>query len=287
MISKLHESRQSPILPIVGLMLLMMVCLAACTPGINQTALNGQSIFTASCSACHTIGGGNRAGPDLKGATEQQSQQWLVNFINNPEQVITSGDPTAQSLLKEFNNVIMPDMGLTHDEILAVLTYINDESRLVSSPTTAGIPAAFPPGNVENGKALFLGLVHLQNGAPFCGGCHSINNAGILGGGTLGPSLTNAYIKYGEAGLGAIIINEPFFSMQPQYVNNPITVQETADLIAFIKSEGGQPEISRDPIVIGISLVGFLAIIIAIGVIWRGRLPTVRKQLVEQSHGRK
>jgi mono/diheme cytochrome c family protein len=287
MISKLYDKRRWLIIPIIGLLWSMMGYLAGCATNDRQTTLKGESIFAANCSACHTIDGGNLAGPDLMGVTQQRSQQWLVDFISNPEQAIISGDPSAQGLLKEFNNLIMPNMGLTSAEIQAVITYIDDKSRLISSPPSADISAALPPGNAENGKALFLGLVHLENGAPFCGGCHSLNSAGILGGGTLGPNLTNAYNKYGDAGLGAIISNEPFLSMRPQYMNNPITAQETADLIAFIKSEGGQPEINRDPIVIGISLVGFLVIIIAMAFVWRGRLRSVRKQLVEDSRSRK
>jgi mono/diheme cytochrome c family protein len=246
--------------------------------------LDGQSIFSANCSACHTIGQGNLAGPDLKGVTAQQSQQWLVNFIHNPDGVITAGDPTANKFLREYNYVVMPNMGLTTDQILAVIAYIEKESSLSIKPTPQTTPhATLLQGNPANGKAIFLGFVHLKNGAPFCIGCHEIDNTGILGGGTLGPNLTNSYRIYGDAGLDGILSNLPFLTMQPIYANNPFTDQEKADLRAFMKSEVGSTQVNKEPVIIAISLAGFIFIMVAFAYLWRHRLRTVRQQLVERA----
>ncbi len=280
MISKCRELRRWPVIPILAL-LLLIISQAGCSTRYNASALNGQSIFSTNCSTCHTIGGGNLAGPDLKGVTEQQTQAWLVNFISNPDELITSGDPTANNLLRQFNFVVMPNMGLTNDQILSVIAYINAESALaqVATPPSGGLLQ----GNAENGKAIFLGWVHLKSGAPFGIGCHNIDDTGLLGGGTLGPNLTNAYSEFGDAGLEGIISNLPFLTMRPIYANNPITEQEKADLRAFIKSVAGSPQVNKEPVVIAISLAGFLGIMLLIAFYWRHRLRSVRRELLERS----
>jgi len=284
MTSKFRSIRQWLILPISVLCFLIILTLAGCSSRYNASAFNGQAIFAANCSACHTIGGGNLAGPDLKGVTQHQSQDWLINFISNPDQVITSHDPTADKLLMEFNYEVMPTVGLTRDQILAVLAYIQAESALTVHPTPVGTPGVnLLSGNADNGKALFLGWVHLENGAPFCIGCHSIDNIGFLGGGTLGPNLNNMYTQFGDIGLEGILSNLPFLTMRPIYANNPITDQEKADIRAFMKSVSGEPQVNKEPLVIGISLAGFLGIMLTIAIYWRKRLRTVRQELVERS----
>ncbi len=281
--SGFHSVRRWLFRPIF-LSLGIAISLAACGSRFNQAALNGQAIFASNCSACHTVGGGNLAGPDLKGITQQQSQQWLINFISNPDQVITSGDPIALKLLREYNYVVMPNMGLTNDQTLAVIAYIEAESALTIITTPASTPGVnLPPGNPENGKAIFLGYTHLRNGAPFCIGCHNIDDVGILGGGTLGPNLTNSYTLYGDAGLQGILSNLPFLTMRPIYANNPITEQEKADLRAFIKSVAGQPQVNKEPLIIAISVSGFLIIMAMFAVVWRNRLGSVRQNLVESA----
>jgi mono/diheme cytochrome c family protein len=269
------------------LWLVCVVCLVGCSQRYNAAVLDGQAIFAANCGACHTIGGGNLAGPDLKGVTEQQPQQWLVAFIDNPDQVITSGDPAANQLLREFNYVVMPSMGLTNAQILAVIGYIQAESTLITRPTPVTTPQAqLLPGDPVNGRNIFLGYVHLKNGAPFCIGCHNIDDIGLLGGGTLGPDLTDSYSIYGDAGLEGILSNLPFLTMRPVYANNGFSEQEKADLRAFMKSVSGAPHANKEWEVIGISLAGFLAIMLVFAFAWRKRLSSVRRQLVERSRGR-
>src|SRR6267378_583028 len=46
-----------------------------------------QSLFKKLCAPCHTIGVGDRVGPDLRGATERRQRAWLTRFIRTPEKV--------------------------------------------------------------------------------------------------------------------------------------------------------------------------------------------------------
>ncbi len=89
-------------------------------------AAQGKTLFESKCSSCHTIGGGKKMGPDLKGVTKQQSQEWLVNFITAPDKVIASGDPTATQLVKEYG-MPMPNLGVSKADAEAILAYISQQ----------------------------------------------------------------------------------------------------------------------------------------------------------------
>jgi mono/diheme cytochrome c family protein len=285
--SKFHGRRGWLITAVMGVFLVILGLLSACSSEINQATLNGETIFNANCNSCHTIGRGDLAGPDLKGITEQQTRQWLINFISNPDQVITAGDLTAIALLKKYNYIVMPNMGLTHAQIVAVITYIQSTSgAIVKVPLGGTLGAEFIAGNPDNGRAIFLGEIRLKSGAPFCVGCHSIDNAGILGGGTLAPNLTNAYTKYGDLGLDGILSSLPFLTMRPIYSDRSLTVDEKADLRAFMKATAGQTQTNKEPLIIGISLAGFLAAIILMNIVWRNRLQSVRQQLLNRTRAR-
>lgn len=95
----------------------------------------GKALFQEKCSPCHTIGGGKKVGPDLKGITELRSRQWIENFISNPENMFKSGDPLANRLLKDFNNLPMPNVGFSKEQISDVLAYLKSEK--VSSQTSS------------------------------------------------------------------------------------------------------------------------------------------------------
>ncbi len=285
MVTRYHPPAQW--LKVTGVLITLIVTgiAAACATSRSNINLDGQSIFTANCSSCHTIGRGNLAGPDLKGVIVQQGRDWLTKFISNPDQVITSGDPIANKLLQEYDYVVMPNLGLTREQITAVLDYIQAESgALVPTPVTG---AGLPQGDAANGRKIFLGEVKLQNGGPFCIGCHGIDDTGILGGGTLGPNLTDAYTKYGDAGLEGILSNLPFLTMRPIFSNHTPTASERADIRAFLKSTAGQPQVNKEPLVIGIALAGFVMLMAAIGFYWRNRLQGVRQKLVSQARSRK
>lgn len=45
-------------------------------------AIEGQALFQEKCVACHTIGQGDRVGPDLAGVTARRSHAWLEAWIS-------------------------------------------------------------------------------------------------------------------------------------------------------------------------------------------------------------
>jgi len=89
-----------------------------------QSAQAGEKHFQV-CSACHTIGGGKLIGPDLKGITDRREEAWLIRFIQNSQEVIKSGDPTAVAVFEEYNKIPMPPNNLNDNEVKDLLAYID------------------------------------------------------------------------------------------------------------------------------------------------------------------
>jgi protein SCO1/2 len=109
---------------------------------INLT--NGQYLFQNACMSCHNIGTGDKIGPDLLGVSARRDRQWLERFILAPDEVLASGDALANGLLKQYNGIRMPNLGLTPGEVSELLTYIDDKSALHSKNQVASPAAAMP-----------------------------------------------------------------------------------------------------------------------------------------------
>ncbi|MCF8233655.1 MAG: c-type cytochrome [Bacteroidales bacterium] len=88
-----------------------------------QSAAEGKKLYQT-CKTCHTIGGGRLVGPDLKGVTERREEDWLIKFINNSQEMIQAGDPTAVELFNDYNQVPMPPNNFSDDEVRSILKYI-------------------------------------------------------------------------------------------------------------------------------------------------------------------
>lgn len=147
-------------------------------------------------------------------------------------------------------------------------------------------PETMPLGDAENGQALFMGQAHFEHEGPPCMGCHSVGENGILGGGAMGPNLTDITEKRSQAEiLGTLSNSGTIISpvMKPIYTDAPLTAQEQADLLAFLETSPGQPEADRELWVLGISLVGAVFGAGALGFIYRNRLRSVRRTLVEKA----
>jgi mono/diheme cytochrome c family protein len=141
-------------------------------------------------------------------------------------------------------------------------------------------------GNAENGRNLFMGYTHLENDGPPCMGCHSVGNYGLLGGGALGPNLTSVSTKRSDEEIIGILSNTGAVIspvMQPIYTVDPLTPQEQADLLAFLKASAGEPETDKELLVLGVSIAGTIAAAAALGFVYRNRLRSVRKALVEKA----
>ncbi|KAA0266243.1 MAG: hypothetical protein EDM79_16055 [Chloroflexi bacterium] len=140
--------------------------------------------------------------------------------------------------------------------------------------------------NVENGRKLFMGYAHFEHEGPPCMGCHSVGENGLLGGGALGPDLTNVSAQRSDIEILGILSNTGTVTspvMQPIYITDPLTAEEQADLLAFMKASVGEPETDRELLVLGISIIGTIGAAIVFGFIYRNRLRSVRRALVNKA----
>ena len=143
-----------------------------------------------------------------------------------------------------------------------------------------------PTGDIERGRDLFMGRLHFQNGGPPCMGCHNVGENELLGGGAMGPDLTNVSSHRSQTEILAVLSNtgrkiSPV--MQPIYTSHPLIWEEQVDLLAFLEASVAQPESDKEILVMSISLVGFLAAVGLLQWVYRHRLRGVRKPLVREA----
>jgi protein SCO1/2 len=89
----------------------------------------GAYIFRTRCAACHTIGGGDRLGPDLRGVVSARQPAWLARWIREPDKMIAERDPTALALMARYRNLPMPNLRLEEQDADAVIDYLKRQER--------------------------------------------------------------------------------------------------------------------------------------------------------------
>jgi len=94
---------------------------ASATPA-DPEAVRGKLAFESKCLACHSLGGGKKLGPDLAGVSKRRSEGWLQRWLRSPEKMLES-DADAKALLKEYNNLPMPNQNLPEAEIREYLKF--------------------------------------------------------------------------------------------------------------------------------------------------------------------
>ena len=87
----------------------------------------GEYLFQSRCAGCHTLGQGDKIGPDLAGLTARRERTWVARYINAPEKLRGSGNPAALDLMKRYK-VRMPAQNLSHEELAALLEYLASQS---------------------------------------------------------------------------------------------------------------------------------------------------------------
>jgi protein SCO1 len=95
-------------------------------PGVP--AKDGRYLFTRHCAACHTIGHGDKIGPDLLGVTNVRDHQWLVKQIATPEKILEEKDPIATALFKKYKKVQMPNLRLEDNEVTQIIDFLQAQT---------------------------------------------------------------------------------------------------------------------------------------------------------------
>ncbi len=87
----------------------------------------GKYLFQSRCEGCHTLGKGDKVGPDLAGLTARRERAWVARYISDPEAMRSSRDPAALDLMKRFT-IRMPPQGLDREQLGHVLKYLESQA---------------------------------------------------------------------------------------------------------------------------------------------------------------
>lgn len=88
----------------------------------------GQYLFSTRCAACHTIGKGDKIGPDLLGVTNVRDRDWLFRIIWDSDKLIAEKDPIATALFKKYKEVRMPRLGLAEADVNVLIEYMKTQT---------------------------------------------------------------------------------------------------------------------------------------------------------------
>ena len=137
---------------------LALAGLFAAAPGPAQAAEGAVAIFRDTCAACHTVGGGESAGPDLVSAASMD-----------------------RATLRE-NVVRMQDYAgeLTDSQIDGLIDLLSDPQAAdrIGGPAEVAVPddeagrSGEEAGDPKRGAALFIGRTALTHGGLPCAACH-------------------------------------------------------------------------------------------------------------------
>jgi mono/diheme cytochrome c family protein len=99
------------------------VLLAAASDPNDPDAAKGKASFETKCVLCHSVGGGDKIGPDLKGVTRRHADAWLSRWLLAPDRMQKT-DPDARALLAKYKTP-MPNLGLKADEVRLLLKFLH------------------------------------------------------------------------------------------------------------------------------------------------------------------
>ena len=90
----------------------------------DPAAVQGKQACESKCLACHSVGQGKKLEPDIAGVTKRRTDDWLTKWLKSPEKMLET-DAVAKTMLKEANNIRMPNQNLSDAEIKQYLSYFH------------------------------------------------------------------------------------------------------------------------------------------------------------------
>jgi cytochrome oxidase Cu insertion factor (SCO1/SenC/PrrC family)/mono/diheme cytochrome c family protein len=108
--------------------------------GLAMSDQPGQALFKKICAPCHTIGVGDRVGPDLRGVTTRRERAWLSAYIQNPARLRALGDPAALALAEKYPAVRMPILGVAQHDAGDLIAYLDAEASRLQAAQGPSLP---------------------------------------------------------------------------------------------------------------------------------------------------
>jgi|GEM_PF-2475059 len=254
---------------------LFALVLLACAGTARADA--GKELFEKQCASCHSIGGGDGAGPDLKDVAAKRTPEWLVGIITQPDK-LTAKDPAQAELVKKFG-MEMPNLGVSQDDARKIVAFLAGSVPAASGAAPPGAgeakPAEAPKAELvvtkellSTGVALFTGRTRFaKRGAP-CLSCHALSYPGVNGG-TLAADLSGAYARMGENGVRGALKSLSFPVMKRIYAERPLSEDEATALTALFKDAAAKKETPGDPY--PLAGLGFFALCLVAALMFKRR----------------
>jgi hypothetical protein len=249
--------RAAPFAAVVVILFLSIPCVAQGGAGADR----GAQLFAEKCSPCHSVGGGDLAGPDLIRAARLSP---------------TDVRAAVQRMQDNVGSLPAGDV----DALVALL----------KSPRIRQLTGSAPPaveeverGSSKTGRRLFYGDARLANGGSPCFACHAVGGRG----GSLAVDLTLAHTRMTRSAVVSATAQPAFPLMKAAYARHAITEQESFDLAAFLKESGAaakpgpQPK-ERAGIVQGAAAGAAAVVLAGVGLILRTRRAGVRSRMVRE-----
>lgn len=117
-------------------------------PAADATRLNfdkGKYLFAKQCAACHTIGHGDKIGPDLLGVATVRDRKWLVDILQRPDKLLEEKDPLTMALYKKYKEVKMPNLRLDDAQTNVLIDFLVQQSTANDKEMSMGTGEAKPP----------------------------------------------------------------------------------------------------------------------------------------------
>lgn len=217
---------------------------AALVAPAAEGAADGAKLFNDSCTACHTIGGGDGAGPDLMRAAKLPR------------------DDIRKAVVRMQDNV----GPLKADQIDALADFLKSKAPAVVAAVAA--PPEQKNASAAIGRQLFYGEKAFANRGTPCFACHAVGGRG----GNLAVDLTAAYARRGEAALVATAQQPGIPLMKAAYAQHAITAEEAWHLAAFFRESPQRKPVTERPGVLHATAAGLaLAVLATMGVVARPR----------------
>jgi protein SCO1/2 len=106
---------------------------ASGTGTVPSIGLPGEALFIKTCASCHTIGRGEKVGPDLVNLTSRRDRSWIASFIADPDKMRSQDGPVVRELTAKYRAVRMPNLGLADVDISDVIAYIEAKTYAVEA----------------------------------------------------------------------------------------------------------------------------------------------------------
>jgi len=108
------------------------------TESVKLDIDKGAYLFHTRCSACHTIGNGDKVGPDLLGVTSVRERAWLNRMISEPDKLIDEKDPIATALFKQYKEIRMPRLNLPQEDVNTLIEFMKTQTASFGKRDKAG-----------------------------------------------------------------------------------------------------------------------------------------------------